>query len=121
MIISSVNLKSKPFEAIGDSGQSLFKNRISPIKDIIKNPKHHRILFYMNQIAENQTEKGQPLSLGYDKWTNNFYSNKKFLMNSVHYLIDQNFITKVRSKKIKINLFNQIKVNNRSYYGYVQC
>lgn len=40
-------------------------------------------------------------------------------MNSVHYLIDQNFITKVRSKKIKINLFNQIKVNNRSYYGYV--
>lgn len=116
------NLKSKPFAVLSEGVyQSLFKNRISPIKDIIKKNDgiSKLILISDGQFGENQTENDNPLELGYDKWTNNFYSNKKFLMNSVHYLIDQNFITKVRSKKIKINLFNQIKVNNRSYYGYV--
>ena len=116
------NLKSKPFAVLSEGVyQSLFKNRISPIKDINKKNDgiSKLILISDGQFGENQTENDNPLELGYDKWTNNFYSNKKFLMNSVHYLIDQNFITKVRSKKIKINLFNQIKVNNRSYYGYV--
>ena len=27
-------------------------------------------------IAENQTNKGIPLSSSYDKWTNNYYSNR---------------------------------------------
>lgn len=116
------NLKSKPFAVLSEGVyQSLFKNRISPIKDIIKKNDgiSKLILISDGQFGENQTENDNALELGYDKWTNNFYSNKKFLMNSVHYLIDQNFITKVRSKKIKINLFDQIKVDNRSYYGYV--
>ena len=37
-------------------------------------------------IAENQTNKGIPLSLGYDKWTNNYYSNRTWIVNVIHFL-----------------------------------
>ena len=37
-------------------------------------------------IAENQIDKGIPLSLGYDKWTNNFYSNRAWIVNVIHFL-----------------------------------
>ena len=68
--------------------QSLFANRILPIK----NPTHlnegqtKSIIFGDGNFAENQIDKGTPLQLGYDKWTNNFYANKELLMHAVHYL-----------------------------------
>ncbi len=68
--------------------QSLFANRILPIK----NPTHMNegqtksIIFGDGNFAENQIDKGTPLQLGYDKWTNNFYANKELLMHTVHYL-----------------------------------
>ena len=68
--------------------QSLFANRILPIK----NPTHlnegqaKSIIFGDGNFAENQIDKGTPLQLGYDKWTNNFYANKELLMHTVHYL-----------------------------------
>ncbi len=59
------------------------------------------VLISDGQFGENQLENNKPLELGYDKWTNNFYSNKKFLMNIVHYLIDKNFINQIGLKKVK--------------------
>jgi len=38
-------------------------------------------------FAENQHKNNLPFELGYDFWTNSFYSNKKFLINSIHHLM----------------------------------
>ena len=113
------DLKSKPLIVLSEGNfNSLFKNRIPPIPELNfkNNGKSKFILISDGQFAENQTEGNKPLELGYDKWTNNFYSNKDFLMNSVHYLIDNYKFLKIKSKKVRINLLDIIKVKNRSKF-----
>ena len=113
------DLKSKPLIVLSEGNfNSLFKNRIPPIPELNfkNNGKSKFILISDGQFAENQTEGNKPLELGYDKWTNNFYSNKDFLMNSVHYLIDNYQFLKIKSKKVRINLLDIIKVKNRSKF-----
>ena len=56
-------------------------------------------VFSDGNLAENQLDKGNPLELGYDKWTNNLYDNKAFLHNTVHYLMNENERLLLRSKK----------------------
>ena len=53
-------------------------------------------------IIKNQMDRGRPLELGFDKWTNTFYGNKEFLLNTVNYLLDDNGLINIRSKKIAI-------------------
>ena len=73
------------------------------------------ILISDGQFGENQNDyNNNAHELGYDKWTNNFYSNKKFLINIVHYLTNSNDLLITESKKIKIGLFDVTKVNNKS-------
>ena len=112
------NHKSSSIAVLSEGNhKSLYKNRISPIPDIEKKDAGFSklILISDGQFAENQTDyKNNAHELGYDKWTNNFYSNKKFLMNIVHYLTNSNDLLITGSKKIKIGLFDVAKVNKRS-------
>ena len=64
------------------------------------------------KFGKNQIEKGKPIELGYDKWTNNFYSNKEFLINSIHYLTGDNYLIKEIPRNNKIILFDKLKINN---------
>ena len=58
---------------------SLYTNRIQPFEWKSKEIQPARMaIFSDGNLLENQIDKGQPLELGYDKWTNNFYSNKQF-------------------------------------------
>ena len=91
---------------------SLFKNRIKPIN--LKNSKENGpvkiIIFGDGNLAENQTDKGVPLSLGYDKWTNNFYSNKNLIMNGIHYLTKNNDRLYLREKTWQVAFLDEQKV-----------
>ena len=91
---------------------SLFSNRIKPT--VLANTKEvgniNVILFGDGNIAENQTEKGQPLSLGYDKWTNNFYSNKNLIMNGVHYLASNEELLLLLDKTWEVAFLDQEKI-----------
>ena len=69
-------------------------------------------IFSDGNLLENQIDKGQPLELGYDKWTNNFYSNKQFFKNTVHYLIENNTFLSLRAKEIKIALLDTAKTES---------
>lgn len=83
---------------------SLFTNRISPFdweKQMPSKPAK-MALFSDGNMAENQTDKGEPLELGYDKWTNNLYANKSFLQNTVHYLMGEDQRLKLRSKNVQL-------------------
>lgn len=94
---------------------SLYRNKIKPIVNIFKlnKGKSKSIIITDGQFGENQIENGNPLELGYDKWTNNFYSNKEFLINSVHYLTGNKNLIKEIPRNNKFILFDKLKINKR--------
>ncbi len=91
---------------------SLFYNRIKPfeIEEHIDVGKTNIILFSDGNLAENQVEKGNPLALGYDKWTNNFYANRGLLTNSIHFLIGNEERLAIREKFWKFALLDSDKL-----------
>ena len=93
---------------------SLYENRITPFELKKGTSQHARIaVFGDGNLIENQIDKRKPLELGYDKWTNNFYSNKQFLKNTVHYLVNDNAFLNLRSKEIDIAMLDneQVRIN----------
>jgi len=66
-------------------------------------------------VIKNQIRNGRPLELGYDKWTNNFYGNKEFLVNAFNYLLDDNGLINIRNKKVTIPFMDTEKVEAQKY------
>ncbi|WP_396195531.1 gliding motility-associated ABC transporter substrate-binding protein GldG [Flavobacterium sp.] len=99
---------------------SVYENRILPFKEAsFKNSgtTNKMIVVSDGDIIKNQLDKnGQPLELGYDKWTNNLYANKEFMMNCVNYLLDDNGLINIRSKEVDLPLLDKQKV----YDNYTQ-
>ena len=60
-------------------------------------------------IIANEISKGKPLELGVNKWTNQRYGNKEFLLNTVNYLLDDTGLINIRSKSVKIDFLNKQK------------
>ena len=61
-------------------------------------------------VIKNQLDKGMPLELGFDKFTNQLYGNKDFLLNCVNYLLDDNGLINIRSKDVNLPLLNKEEV-----------
>lgn len=101
---------------------SVYENRVLPFKDPdfkAKGKASKMIVIADGDIIKNQLdEKGQPMELGYDKWTNQMYSNKEFLMNCVNYLLDDNGLINIRSKEVDLPLLDKEKVYEE--YTYTQ-
>jgi gliding-associated putative ABC transporter substrate-binding component GldG len=101
---------------------SVFENRVLAFKDPTFQPKGKKskmIVISDGDIIKNQLdEKGQPLELGFDKWTNKIYANKEFLMNCVNYLLDDNGLINIRSKEVNLPLLDKEKVSEN--YTYMQ-
>ncbi len=95
---------------------SAFENRIPPVKleEEKTTGKSKFIIFSSGSIAENQVDKDNPLELGYDKWTNNFYFNKIFLKHTVHYLMGNQKLINLQKKTIELPLLDFQKVENLS-------
>ncbi|VXC38874.1 Gliding motility-associated ABC transporter substrate-binding protein GldG [Flavobacterium sp. 9AF] len=92
---------------------SMYSNRVLPFKDNNfknKSVQNKMIVISDGDVIKNQLEKGVPLELGFDKWTNNLYGNKEFLMNSVNYLLDDTGLINIRSKDVSLPLLNKEKV-----------
>lgn len=92
---------------------SAFKNRVKPLK--ISNPldeskETKMIVIGDGDVIKNQMEGNRPLELGFDKWTNNLYGNKEFLLNAVNYLLDDTGLINIRSKEISIAFLDTQKV-----------
>ena len=98
------------------SFSSAFENRIKPVKinQHRDKGKSQMIIFSDGTLAENQADKGSPLELGYDKWTNNFYGNKRFLNNCIHYLMGNNALLEVRSKAVNMVVLDRELIAKKS-------
>jgi gliding-associated putative ABC transporter substrate-binding component GldG len=93
---------------------SVYENRVLAFKDnTFKNSgkESKMIVISDGDVIKNQLDKNfQPLELGYDKWTNNLYANKEFLMNCVNYLLDDNGLINIRSKDVSLPMLDVEKV-----------
>lgn len=93
---------------------SVYQNRIRAFEDdTFKETgiEGKMIVISDGDVVKNQVDKNfQPLELGFDKWTNNLYANKEFLMNCVNYLLDDVGLINIRSKEVDLPMLDQEKV-----------
>ena len=93
---------------------SVYQNRVLPFADKTFSAigkENKMIVISDGNVIQNQLDKNnQPLELGYDKWTNNLYANKEFLMNCVNYLLDDNGLINIRSKEVDLPILDKEKV-----------
>ena len=95
---------------------SLFQYRVAPFaweKSSTTQPAKIAV-FADGNLAENQTDKGEPLALGYDKWTNNLYGNKLFLQNTIHYLMGEESRLQLRSKTVQMAFLDGVLLNENN-------
>jgi len=116
---SNFNEKEKAISYLIQGKQnSLFKNRIKPFKNEkhLESGKTELILFAEGNIAENQIEKGAPLALGYDKWTNNFYANRGLITNAIHFLTGNKERLALREKSWQVAVLDNQKMNRNALF-----
>ena len=94
---------------------SVYQNRVLPFEDktfISEAKKDNKMIVVSDgDVVRNQLDKnGIPLELGFDKWTNNLYGNKEFMLNCVNYLLDDNGLINIRSKEVSLPLLDKEKV-----------
>lgn len=95
------------------SFKSMYENRILPFKDATfktNGNENKMIVISDGDVIKNQIDRGVPLELGFDKWTNKLYGNKDFMMNCVNYLLDDTGLINIRSKDVDLPLLNKEKV-----------
>jgi ABC-2 type transport system permease protein len=102
---------------------SAYKDRLKPLK--LKNPKEigipsKMVLISDGDIAKNDIHQGAPLELGIDKWTQEHYGNKEFLLNTIEYLLDDSGLISIRSKNISLKNLDKKKVlENHTYWQFI--
>ena len=105
------------------SFNSAYKNRILPFNlNAYKQQgeQNKMIIIGDGDIAINETLRGEPLPLDKDKWTNQNFGNIDFLLNSIHYLIDDKGLLKLRSKSLQIQFLDKERAfEERSYWQMV--
>ena len=100
--------------------ESAFKNRIPPeiendsligFKSIAEK-ETKMIIIADGDIIRNdiQYSTGQPLPLGFDKYTNQTYGNKNFILNCMNYLCDDSGLITVRNRELTLRLLNKKKI-----------
>ena len=92
---------------------SVYSNRVKPFKlkkDISKSVPTKMIVIADGDVIKNEVYRNQPQELGFDRWTGQTYGNKEFLLNAVNYLLDDNGLINIRSKKIAVAFLDQQKI-----------
>lgn len=93
--------------------KSAYQNRVLPFADKsfqAEGKENKMIVISDGDVIKNQLDKGMPLELGFDKFTNQLYGNKDFLLNCVNYLLDDNGLINIRSKDVNLPLLNKEEV-----------
>ena len=70
----------------------------------------------METLSEMTFSRGEPLELGYDKWTNQYFDNKAFLQNCVNYLLDDTDFLSLRNKKVSLPFLDKKIIEKDTTY-----
>jgi len=98
------------------SFSSAYKNRVKPFnysqqKD--EGIENKMIVISDGDIVNYMYANKKFLVNGYDIWTEQIYGNKDFLMNAIHYLLDDAGIISIRAKEVKLAFFDKEKVKEK--------
>lgn len=86
------------------------KTDVLPYKPSIDDGK--MIVVSDGDVIRNQRKQstGEIFPLGYDRYTNQQFGNKRFVLNCIDYLCDDSGIIEVRAKEIKLRLLDKGKL-----------
>ncbi|MEO9572052.1 MAG: gliding motility-associated ABC transporter substrate-binding protein GldG [Polaribacter sp.] len=102
---------------------SAYKNRVKPFKTPLLKEKatnNKMIVISDGDIGKNQILKEQPFDLNRDKWTNQQFGNKDFLLNSVDYLLDDVGLIQLRNKTLQIRTLDKQKAfKERNFWQFL--
>lgn len=92
---------------------SVYNNRIKPF-ELSENKNESvptkMIIISDGDVIKNDIRRGKPLELGFDKFTNQQYGNKEFLLNAVNYLLDDDGLINIRSKNVALAFLDSEKI-----------
>jgi len=105
--------------------ESVFKNRLASTlmeSDEIgfkeKSISTKMIVISDGDMIKNQVRKSgnqfTPYPLGYDRYTQQTYGNKDFIVNCVNYLLDDSGIMNIRKKEVALRLLDKQKIMDNS-------
>jgi ABC-2 type transport system permease protein len=104
---------------------SVFKNRLPPeienaseIRYKSESEENSMIVIADGDIARNQIQKstGKVFPLGYDRYTNQTYGNKNFLLNCMNYLLDGDELLTLRNREIRLRLLDRTRLEEERTY-----
>jgi len=103
--------------------KSAYKQRVKPFsykEHIDDSPPSKMIVISDGDMIANGVSNGKPQELGLNRWTQEIYGNKEFLLNAVNYLLDDTGLIQIRSKEISLRYLNKQKAfENRTYWQLV--
>ena len=103
--------------------KSAYKDRVKPFetplfKEHATNNK--MVVISDGDIGKNQILKKQPFDLNRDKWTNQQFGNKDFLLNTVDYLLDDAGLIQLRNKTLQIRTLDKQKAfKERTFWQFL--
>lgn len=102
---------------------SAYKNRVQPFKTQLfkeKSLKNKMVIIADGDVGKNQLLKGKPFDLARDKWTNQEFGNKDFLLNTVDYLLDDSGLINLRNKSLQIRMLDKQKAfKERTFWQFL--
>jgi ABC-2 type transport system permease protein len=121
---ASLKGNSKPFAVLLEGEfNSVFKNRplpeaLDPDFKLNAGIKSGKLLVVADgDLLKNQQDQdGAPYPLGYDRFTQQVYGNKAFLLNAVDYLLNDAELIALRNKEYKLRMLDRAKIQNEKFF-----
>ncbi len=107
----SSNFKNRIPAAISQSKEIDFRENSMPGKMIVVSDG--------DIIASYVSKKGSIYPLGYDRFTQQFYGNKNFILNCIDYLCDETAILELRGKEIKLRMLDPVKTASPAFLSWL--
>ncbi|MDA9349408.1 gliding motility-associated ABC transporter substrate-binding protein GldG [Polaribacter sp.] len=102
---------------------SAYRNRVHPFKTPIYKANasgNKMIVIADGDVGKNQILKKEPYDLSRDKWTNEQFGNKDFLLNAVDYLLDDIGLMELRNKSLQIPILDKQRAfRERTYWQFI--
>lgn len=98
---------------------SAYANRVTPFdteKYRKKGVENKMIILSDGDVGINDVLRGEPLPLSEDKYTRQPYGNAQFLLNCVHYVLDEGGLLKLRAKSLQIQFIDKEKAYEERYF-----
>lgn len=121
--VTSYQAGEQPLAVLLEGGfPSVYENRLKPFElpePIEQGAPTQMLVISDGDIAKNQLQQGEPIELGFDRFTGNTYGNKELLLNAVNYMLDDRGLVDIRSREVTIAFLDLEKAEEERLYWQV--